>query len=151
MILLPSISRPGRQTLFSEFQCSELSVGKFSSYREGTQIILCLDLILAEEVGPKHDLFLKLCCLAGPRSCQLQWCTVSPVQTKFLSSAASQNQGGTCCSWGCGLPNQADTCPLVGRVAVGLRPEKGVASAVMWHRLSEKLSGSVVHPLTCSD
>jgi hypothetical protein len=29
---------------------------------------------------------------ACPRSCQLLWCTLSPVQTKFLSSAESQDQ-----------------------------------------------------------
>jgi hypothetical protein len=60
------------------------------------------------------------------------------VQTKFLSSAESRNQDGTLCSSGRGLPSQADTFPLVGRVAGCLR-------------LSQKLSASVVHTLTCAD
>jgi hypothetical protein len=34
----------------------------------------------------------QLCASAFPRSCPVLWRTLSPVQTKFLSSAESQNQ-----------------------------------------------------------
>ena len=39
-----------------------LSAGKLSSYREGAQISGVRTCLLAEDDGPKQDLFLKLCC-----------------------------------------------------------------------------------------
>ena len=42
--------------------------------------------------GLKRVLPQRICGSACPRSCQLLWCTLSPVQTKFLSSVESQNQ-----------------------------------------------------------
>jgi hypothetical protein len=36
----------------------------------------------------------RLCASACPRSCPVLWCTLSPVQTNFLSSAESRNQDG---------------------------------------------------------
>jgi hypothetical protein len=40
--------------------------------------------------------------LAVPRSCQLLWCRLSPVQTKILRSRESWNQDGDRCCWGWG-------------------------------------------------
>jgi hypothetical protein len=120
VILLPSISRPLRQTLSSEFQCSENSAGKLSSYREGSQIS-CVWTSSWPKKKAQNRTFLRSCVsLPGPRSCQLLWCRLSPVQTNFLSSVESRNQDGVCCSWGWGLPSQADTCPLVWTVAVSI-------------------------------
>jgi hypothetical protein len=39
-----------------------------------------------------------LCGSACPRSYPILWCTLSPVQTKFLSSVESWNQDGAHCS-----------------------------------------------------
>jgi hypothetical protein len=50
----------------------------------------------------------QLCASACPRSCPVLWCTLSPVQTNFLSSTESRNQDGDRCCWGWGrLPSQA--------------------------------------------
>ena len=100
--------------------------------------------------GLKRVLPQHLCGSACPRSCPVLWCTLSPVQTKFLSLAESQNHDGAHCSYARGLPSQADTYPLVGRVAGCLWPEKGGASEALWLCLSQKLSSSVVHALTCA-
>jgi hypothetical protein len=88
VILLLSISRPGRQTLSSEFQCSEHSLlessltGKVHRY-----------LVFGPPPGRKkaqNRTFSRSCvALADPRSCLVLWCTLSPVQTNFLSSAES--------------------------------------------------------------
>ena len=56
MILLSSISIAGRLDLSSEFQWSEHSAGKLSSYREGAQISDVRTSLLAEDEGPKQDL-----------------------------------------------------------------------------------------------
>jgi hypothetical protein len=150
VILLPSISRPGRQIFSSEFQCSDHSL-LASSYREGAQIS-CVWTSSWQKKKAQNRTFPRICvALTGPRSCQLLWCTLSQVQTKFLSSVESQNQDGVHCSWGRGLQSLADTCPLVGRVSSCLRPEKGAASVALWLCLSQKLSGSVVHPLPTVD
>jgi hypothetical protein len=39
-----------------------LSAGKLSSYREGAHIFGVWNSLLAEDEGPKQDLFQKLCC-----------------------------------------------------------------------------------------
>jgi hypothetical protein len=70
-----------------------LSAGKLS-YREGAQIA-CVWTSSWPKKKAQNRTFLRSCvALAGPRSCQLLWCRLSPVQTKFLSLVESQNQGG---------------------------------------------------------
>jgi hypothetical protein len=59
VILLASISRPGRLALSSEFQWSEHSACKLSSYREGAQISGVWTSLLVEDEGPKQDLSLE--------------------------------------------------------------------------------------------
>ena len=149
VILLPSLSRPGRQILSSEFQCSEHSLLASSL----TGKISCFWTSSWSKKKAQNRAFLRSCvALAVPRSCQLLWCRLSPVQTKILSSRESWNQDGDRCCWGWGrLPSQADTCPLVRTVAGCLRPAKGAASAALCFCPSQKLSGSLAHPLTCSD
>jgi hypothetical protein len=86
--------------------------------------------------GPPRVLPQRLCASACPRSCPVLWRTLLPVQTNFLSSAESRNPDGNRCCWGWGrLPSQADTCPLVRKVAGCLRPAKGAASAALWLEL----------------
>ena len=62
-----------------------LSAGKLS-YREGAQIS-CIWTSSWPKKKAQNRTFLRSCvALAVPRSCQLLWCRLSPVQTKFLSS-----------------------------------------------------------------
>ena len=49
------------------------------------------------------------------------------------------------------VPSRAGTCPPVRMVAGCPRPTQGAASAPLCFRLFQKLSGSLAHPLTCSD
>jgi hypothetical protein len=73
-----------------------LSAGKLSSYREGVQISRVWASSWPKKKAQNRT-FLRSCVpLAGPRSCQLLSCRLSPVQTKFLSSVESRNQGGAC-------------------------------------------------------
>jgi hypothetical protein len=60
MILLASISRPGRLALSSVSAVRALSVGKLSSCREGAQISGVQTFLLAEDEGPKQGLSQKL-------------------------------------------------------------------------------------------
>ena len=62
MILLASISTPGRLVLSCASVFRALSAGKLSSYREGAQIPGVWTSLLAEDEGPKQDLSHKLCC-----------------------------------------------------------------------------------------
>ena len=62
VILLHYISRPGRLALFPEFQWSEQSLQASSPLSGRCTVIWCLDLLLAEDEGPKQDLSQKLCC-----------------------------------------------------------------------------------------
>jgi hypothetical protein len=98
----------------------------------------------------------KGCCLSSsvapacPRSCHLLWCTLSPVQTKLLSLAESWNQDGSRRSCSQGLPGQGDTCPLAGRVAGCLEPEKGAASEALWlPPITEAVSFCGTHSHLC--
>jgi hypothetical protein len=59
-----------------------LSAGKLS-YREGAQIS-CVWTSFWPKKKAQNRTFLRSCvALAGPRSCQLLWCRLSPVQTKI--------------------------------------------------------------------
>ena len=62
VILLPSISRPGRLVLSSEFQWSELFCRHAHLLQGRCTVIWYLDLLLAEDEGPKQNLSQKLCC-----------------------------------------------------------------------------------------
>ena len=71
-----------------------LSAGKLS-YREGAQISCFWTFSWSKKKAQNRASLRSCVALAVPRSCQLLWCRVSPVQTKFLSSRESWNQDGT--------------------------------------------------------
>jgi hypothetical protein len=107
-----------------------LSAGKLS-YREGVQIYCVWTSSWPKKKAQNRTFLRSSVALAVPRSCQLLWCRLSPVQTKFLNSVESRNQDGDHCCWGWGcLLSQADTCPLVWTVAGCLRPPMCAASAL---------------------
>jgi hypothetical protein len=74
-----------------------LSAGKLS-YREVAQISCVWTSSWPKKKAQNRTFPRSRVALAGPRSCPILWCTLSPVQTNFLSSAESQNQGGARCS-----------------------------------------------------
>ena len=123
-----------------------LSAGKLS-YREGVQIS-CVWTSSWPKKKAQNRTFLRHCvALAVPR-----WYRLSPKQTKFLSSLESRDQDGDRCCCGLGrLPSRVGTCPPVRKVAGCPRPTQGAASAPLCFCLFQKLSGSLAHPLTCSD
>ena len=63
-----------------------LSAGKLS-YREGAQISCFWTSSWSKKKAQNRASLRSCVALAVPRSCQLLWCRLSPVQTKFLSSA----------------------------------------------------------------
>jgi hypothetical protein len=63
----------------------------------------------------------RSCCFSSPHS---HLCR--------LLSVESWNQHGSHGSWGKGIPGQADTCPLAGKVAGCLEPKNGAASESLW-------------------
>jgi hypothetical protein len=107
-----------------------LSAGKLSSYREGAQISGVQMSLLAEDEGPKQDLSQKLCCFGLSQkllasvvhtlTCAdyFRW---SPRTTMAPTNPEAKASRGP-----------ADTCPLAGRVAGCLEPEKGAASEALW-------------------
>ena len=117
MILLQSISRPGRQILSSEFQWSEQSLQASSPLSGRCTVFWCLDLLLAEDEGPKQYLSQKLCCfdqegcpLSGAEdgaASEALWLLPVPETAGLciphphpcsLPSAESRSQGGS--RWG---------------------------------------------------
>jgi hypothetical protein len=68
MILLASISRPGRLAVSRVSVGRVLSAGKLSSCREGAQISGVQTCLLAEDEGLKQGLFLNLCSICSPHS-----------------------------------------------------------------------------------
>jgi hypothetical protein len=111
VILLASISRPGRLDLFLVSMVRALSAGKLSSCREDGQISGVRTCLLAENEGLKLGLFQNLC---------------------KLVSAGSGNQDGSprCC--GKALLGWAHTFPLAGKVPGCLDPEMRSASEALW-------------------
>ena len=63
VILLASISRPGRLVLYCFSVVRSLFAGKLSSCTEGAQILGIQTCILAEDEGLTQGLSQKLCCL----------------------------------------------------------------------------------------
>jgi hypothetical protein len=104
VILLASISRPGRLDLSSEFQWSEHSL-QASSYRKGAQIFGIRTSFLAEDKGPKQDLSLGWVALACPEA--VSFCILhSHLCRILLEESCNQDV----CSWcsGQALPAQVD-------------------------------------------
>ena len=64
VIMLASISRPGRLDLSWVSVFRVLSAGKLSSWREGVEISDIRTCLLAEDEGPKQGLSQKLCTLS---------------------------------------------------------------------------------------
>jgi hypothetical protein len=88
-----------------------------------------LDLLLAEDEGPKQDLSQKLCYFGGSQ--KLSACVVHSHLCR-LCSVESRTQDGYCQSRGKSLPGWVDTCPLAWKVDGCLVPEKGAASVALW-------------------
>ena len=131
MILLHYISRPGRLALFPEFQWSEQSLQASSPLSGRCTVIWCLDLLLAEDEGPKQDLSQKLCCFG------LQTARCGVPESRWPPQNVRQKPPGLCghlCSDQKG-----------GRLSGA---ENGTASEVLWLSF-QKLLASVFHTLTC--
>ena len=143
MILLHYISRPGRLALFPEFQWSEQSLQASSPLSGKCTVIWCLDLLLAEDEGPKQDFSQKLCCfgqeggrLSGAEdvaASEALWLSPVPETAGLciphphpcsLPSAESWSQGHSRCR---GLRHKplglADPCALTRKVAGCLEPK----------------------------
>jgi hypothetical protein len=61
----------------------------------------------------------------------VSFCSPHSLLCRHLSME-SWNQDGSHWSWGQSLPCRVDTCPLAGKVAGCLEPEKGAASEALW-------------------
>ena len=121
VIMLASISRPGRLALSLVSVVRVLSAVKLSSCREGARISGVRTCVLAEDEGPKQGLSQKLCrfCLSQKlygfcsRHCHLH---------RLVSERTWTRVGSPRCS-GKALRVQADTSPLAGKVPRYLEPE----------------------------
>ena len=134
MILLHYISRPGRLALFPEFQWSEQSLQASSPLSGRCTVIWCLDLLLAEDEGPKQDLSQKLCCFG------LQTARCGVPESRWPPRNVRQKPPGLCghlCS------DQEG-----GRLSVA---ENGAASEALWLSPGPEAAGLCVphsHPQT---
>jgi hypothetical protein len=118
-----------------------LSASKLSSYREGAQISGIWTSLLAEDEGPKQDLFQKLCCFGLSQKLLASVCTLSPVQTSLrwsprtkMASADPESKA----SW-------AGQIPVLwpGRWSGVWNPKRALPQKLCGSRLSQKLSASV--------
>jgi hypothetical protein len=110
-----------------------LSAGRLSSFREGAQISGVRTCLLAEDEGPKQDLFQKL--------------LASVVHTCTCPVLSHRDPGTKMAPSGTPAKPSWAGSPLLGKVPGCLEPEKGFASEALWL----PLLASVVHTLTCAD
>ena len=130
MILLASISRPGRLDLSSEFQWSEHSLQASSPLTGKVHRYLAL----GPPSWPKTKAQNRTCPTAEllwPVPETVSFCILHSHLCRILS-AGSQNQDVCCRCSGKALPGWADTYPLAGKVPRYLEPEKGAASEALW-------------------
>jgi hypothetical protein len=149
VILLASISRPGRLALSSVSMVRVLSADKLSSCREGAQISGIRTCLLAEDKGLKQGLSQKVChfCLSQKlcNFCSPHSHLHSLVSERFRTRDGSSRYSGKA------VPGGADTSPLSGKVLGCLEPKWGLPQKLCGFCLSQKLLNSVVHTLTCTD
>jgi hypothetical protein len=118
-----------------------LSAGKLSSYMEGAQISGVRTFLLAEDEGPKQDLFQKMCCFGLPQKLLASVCTLSPVQTTFRLSPGTKmapaipEAKASCAGW--------TTVLWPGRWLDVWSLKKGLLQKLCGSCLSQKLSASV--------
>ena len=106
-----------------------LSPGKLSSYKEGAQISGVWTSSWPKMKAQNRTFPRSCVALACPRSC----CFSSPHSHLCrVLSAEFRNQDVFRQSLGKVLLGRVDTCPLAGKVARCLEPEKGAASEVLW-------------------
>jgi hypothetical protein len=123
MILLASISRPGRLALSWVSVVRVLSEGKLSSWWEGSQVTGLWTCLLAEDEGLKQGLSQKLC----------SFCSCQSHLHRLVSDRSGKQDGSSRCS-GKSLPGWMEPllwqarCPDVWSPKRGL-PQKLVASA----------------------
>jgi hypothetical protein len=124
VVLLASISRPGRLDLSWVSVVIVLSAGKVSSCREGAQISGVHTYLLAKTVGPKQCLSQKLCYFRlFQKPCS--FCS-RPSHLHSLVSEGSRNQDSSPRCSGKALPGGADTSPLAAKVPGRLETKNGV-------------------------
>ena len=149
VILLPSISRPGRLALSSEFQWSEQSLQGSSPL---TGKVHCY-LVFGPPVGwrwrPKTGPFPEAV-LLWPVTEAVSFSSPHSHLYRLLSSE-SRNQDGFHGSWGKGLPGLADTCPLARNWPDVWSLKMVLPQKLCGSHLSQKLLASVFHTLTCAD
>ena len=125
MILLASISRPGRLALSSEFQWSEHSL-QASSPLTGRY------LAFGPPSWPKMKAQNRTCprsCVAS--ACHRSFCSPHSHLHRLVSEASENQDGSPRCSCKA-LPGREDTSPLAGKVPGCLEPEKVAASEALW-------------------
>ena len=130
MILLASISRPGRLALSSECQWSEHSLQASSPLTGEVHRYLAL----GPPSWPKMKAQNRTCPeaeLLWPVPEAVSFCILHSHLCRILSEE-SRNQD-ICTRWSCQvLPAWADPYPLAGKVASCLGPEKGAALEALW-------------------
>jgi hypothetical protein len=147
VILLPSISRPWRIALSSEFQWSVHSLQASSPLTGKVHRYLAF--------GPPSWRKMKAQSRTFPRSCVAFAChrsfCVHTLTSADYFSADSQNQDGSLCSRVKSLLGQVNNCTLAGQVIGCLEPEKGAASEALWLPPVPEAVSFCVHTLTCAD
>jgi hypothetical protein len=121
VILLASISRPGRRALSWVSLVRVLSAGKLSSCREGAQISGIWTYLLAEDEGLKQGLSQKLC----------SFCSRHSHLHSLVSERSWIRDGSPRCS-GKALLGRVDSSPLAGKVPRCLELKKGSAPEAVW-------------------
>jgi hypothetical protein len=153
VILLASMSRPGRLSLSSEFQWSEHSLQASSPLTGKVHRYLLSDLPPSPRLGPKQNLSQKLCCFGLS-----QKLFASIVHTLTCADYFHQSPGTKMAPADAeAKPSQArrthilwpGRCP--GVVPRCLEPEKWLPQKLCGSRLSQKLLALGVHTLTCAD
>jgi hypothetical protein len=148
VILLPSISRPGRLALSSEFHWSEHSLQASSPLTWKVHRYLAFGpppgLRWRPKTGPLPEAL-----LLWPVPEAVSFCSAHSHLCRLLS-AESWNQDVLCRSWSKVLPGRADTFPRAWKVAVCLEPEKGATSkALLLPPFPEAVSFCSAHSPLC--
>jgi hypothetical protein len=148
VILLASITRPGRLDLSSEFQWSEHSLQASSPLTGKVHRYLAL----GPPSWPKTKAQNRTC-----PSAELLWPVPEAVSFCILLShlcrillEGSQNQDVCCRCSSKVLPGRADPYPLARKVDRCLGPEKGAALEVLWlPSVPEAVSFCILHSHLC--
>jgi hypothetical protein len=145
VILIFSISRPGRLALSSEFQWSQYSLHASSPLTGKVHRYLAF----RPPPWPKQDLSQKLCCFGLSQKLLASVVHTLPCADNFwrslktkMSSAAAEAK-----------PSRAERTPILwpGRWPDVWSPKRGLPQKLCGSCRSQKLFASVVHTLTCAD